>query len=85
METILDGVDPKALERQFILQHDLHLLLAKLGDRCRGVLKRHYVQGYSLGEIAVMMSTSVEYVKTILHRCRRHARTAYERLQGIGQ
>ncbi len=80
-----EAIDPKAVERQFILLHDLRRVLAKLDDRCRGVLKCHYVQGYSLAELAVTLSTSTEYVKTMLHRCRQHARTAYERLEGIGQ
>jgi len=47
--------------------------LERISARCREVLRRHHVDGESLGSIAATLELSPAYVKVLLHRCRAHA------------
>ena len=65
----------------------LHLVmgatLARLGDRCREVLRRFYLDGESAGSIAAAMDTTAGNVHYILHVCRKKARSIYDELTRV--
>jgi RNA polymerase sigma factor (sigma-70 family) len=62
----------------------LHLViaatLARLGERCRDVLRRYYFEGEDSGSIALSLDTSPGNVNYVMHRCRKKARRIYEEL-----
>lgn len=62
----------------------LHLVmgatLARLGERCRDVLRRFYYEGESAGSIAEALETTTGNVHYILHVCRKKARSIYDEL-----
>ena len=65
----------------------LHLVigatLARLGERCRAVLRRFYLDGDSASSIAVSMQTTPGNIHYILHACRKKARHIYEELTSV--
>ena len=65
----------------------LHLVmgatLARLGDRCREVLRRFYLEGESAGSIAAAMETSAGNIHYVLHMCRKKARSIYDELTRV--
>jgi len=65
----------------------LHLLmgatLARLGGRCRDVLRRFYLEGESAGAIAAALETTSGNVHYILHVCRKKARCVYDELTRV--
>ncbi|HEX7140108.1 MAG TPA: sigma-70 family RNA polymerase sigma factor [Vicinamibacterales bacterium] len=65
----------------------LHLViaatLARLGDRCREILRRYYIEGEDSGSIALSLETSPGNVNYLMHGCRKKARRVYEELTKI--
>jgi RNA polymerase sigma factor (sigma-70 family) len=65
----------------------LHLVmgatLARLGRRCRDVLRRFYFDGESAGSIAGTLETTPGNVHYMLHVCRKKARTIYDELTRV--
>jgi len=62
------------------LQHDvsrtltLNAALSRIGDRCRDVLQRYYLESESTATIAEAIGTTPGNVLYILHTCRKRAR-----------
>lgn len=62
------------------LQHDvsrtltLNAALSRIGDRCRDVLQRYYLESESTSTIAEAIGTTPGNVLYILHTCRKRAR-----------
>lgn len=54
--------------------------LARLGARCREVLKRYYLEGQDTPAIAAGIDTSCGNVNYLMHVCRKRARAVYESL-----
>lgn len=52
-------------------------MLARVGQRCRELLHRYYVNGETTQAIACSLQTSPGTVLVFLHRCRRRALAAY--------
>ena len=65
----------------------LHLVisatLARLGDRCRDVLRRYYLEGEDSHSIATTLDTSPANVNYIMFVCRKKARRIYDELTKI--
>ena len=65
----------------------LHLVmgatLARLGERCRDVLRRFYFEGESAGSIAEALETTAGNVHYVLHVCRKKARYIYDELTRV--
>jgi DNA-directed RNA polymerase specialized sigma24 family protein len=57
--------------------------LARLGERCRDVLRRFYFDGESAGSIAETLETTAGNVHYILHVCRKKARFIYDELTRV--
>ena len=56
-------------------------ILAGLGERCREVLRRYYLEGEDTATIAAAMDTTSSNVNYMMHICRKRAREAYEKAQ----
>jgi RNA polymerase sigma factor (sigma-70 family) len=52
----------------------LNAALSQIGDRCRDVLQRYYLESESTGTIAEAIGTTPGNVLYILHTCRKRAR-----------
>lgn len=52
--------------------------LAGLGERCREVLRRYYLNGEDTASIAAAMATTPSNVNYMMHVCRKRARGVYE-------
>jgi RNA polymerase sigma factor (sigma-70 family) len=67
------------------LQHDvsrtltLNAALSRIGDRCRDVLQRYYLESESTATIAEAIGTTPGNVLYILHTCRKRARAFLDR------
>ncbi len=57
--------------------------LAQLGERCREVLRRYYLQGEDTATIATAFDTTPTNVNYLMHVCRKRARAAYEKLTRV--
>lgn len=79
--------DSSVADESFFEGLSLHLVmgatLARLGQRCRDVLRRFYFEGESAGSIAEALETSSGNVHYILHVCRKKARFIYEELTRV--
>ncbi len=53
-------------------------ILARLGGRCREVLKRYYLDGQDTPAIAAAIHTTSANVNYLMHACRKKARAVYE-------
>jgi RNA polymerase sigma factor (sigma-70 family) len=53
-------------------------VLARLGSRCREVLRRYYLDGDETRSIAEGIDTTPRNVNYLMHVCRKRAREAYE-------
>ncbi len=49
--------------------------LARIGVKCRDLLRRYYLEGETTASIAESRDTTTDYIIFLLHRCRRQART----------
>jgi len=49
--------------------------LARIGTKCRDLLRRYYLEGESTASIATRRDTTPDYILLLLHRCRRSARS----------
>jgi RNA polymerase sigma factor (sigma-70 family) len=62
----------------------LHLVisatLAKLGQRCRDILRRYYFEGEDTQSIAAALGTSPANVNYVMHVCRKKARHIYDEI-----
>ncbi len=78
---------PDSADDSFFDGLSLHLVmgatLARLGERCRDVLRRFYFEGESAGSIAEAMKTTAGNVHYILHVCRKKARFIYDELTRV--
>lgn len=54
--------------------------LARLGRRCREVLRRYYLDGEDSTTLAESLKTTRANVNYLMHVCRKRARTIYEEL-----
>ena len=54
--------------------------LARLGPRCREILKRYYLDGEASAVVADAMNTTKSNVNYLMHVCRKRARAIYEEL-----
>jgi RNA polymerase sigma factor (sigma-70 family) len=61
------------IERKVLLSR----MLARVGGRCRELLRRYYVNGETTQCIATCMSSTPGTILVFLHRCRAKARQAY--------
>lgn len=79
--------DSGVADESFFDGLSLHLVvgatLARLGQRCRDVLRRFYLEGESAGSIAEAMETTAGNVHYILHVCRKKARSIYDELTRV--
>lgn len=57
-------------------------VLAKLGSRCREVLRRYYLEGEDTPSIAAAIDTTSSNVNYLMHICRKRARDAYDAIAG---
>lgn len=62
------------IERKVLLSR----MLARVGGRCRELLRRYYVNGETTQSIAYVMSSTPGTILVFLHRCRARARQAYQ-------
>ncbi len=56
-------------------------ILARLGARCRDVLRRYYLDGEETTSIATSIDTTPSNVNYLMHVCRKRARDAYEAIR----
>jgi RNA polymerase sigma factor (sigma-70 family) len=54
--------------------------LARLGARCREVLRRYYLEEEDTASIASALDTTASNVNYLMHVCRKKARTLYEEI-----
>jgi RNA polymerase sigma factor (sigma-70 family) len=57
--------------------------LAKLGARCRELLRRYYLNGEDTVSIADAMETTPSNVNYLMHVCRKHARIVYDAITRV--
>lgn len=57
--------------------------LAKLGQRCREVLRRYYLDGDETPLIAAAIHTSASNVNYLMHVCRKRARAIYQSITRV--
>ncbi len=57
--------------------------LAKLGPRCRELLRRYYLNGEDTAAIAASMNTTPANVNYLMHVCRKHARVVYDAITRV--
>jgi RNA polymerase sigma factor (sigma-70 family) len=74
--------DPNSLntEERLVSKLTVALALSHLQERCRQVLRRYYLDGYSLAELGKYLNTTPGYAAQVLHECRRRLRHIYRRL-----
>ena len=70
----------RQLERKQILAR----VFARIGSRCRDLLRRYYMRGEATAAIARDLESTPGSVLVNLHKCRRRAMTAYRAVTGIG-
>ena len=58
----------------------LNAVLSRIGDRCRNVLQRYYLEGESTATIAEAIGTTAGNVLYILHTCRKRARAFLDQM-----
>jgi RNA polymerase sigma factor (sigma-70 family) len=56
--------------------------LSRLGERCRGLLRRFHLDGESTQSIADTLGTTAGNVQFMLHSCRKKARSIFTELSG---
>ena len=54
--------------------------LARLGARCREVLRRYYLEEEDTASIAAALDTTASNVNYLMHTCRKKARKIYEEI-----
>ena len=54
--------------------------LARIGSKCRDLLRRYYLDGESTSAIASRRETTTDYVLLLLHQCRKNARAVVRSL-----
>jgi RNA polymerase sigma factor (sigma-70 family) len=52
-------------------------VLGRMPERDRMIMRLHYMEGYSAGEIAGILRTTPRYAETLLHRCLTKARRLF--------
>ncbi len=57
--------------------------LAKLGPRCRELLRRYYLNGEATASIAEAMNTTPSNVNYLMHVCRKHASVVYDAITRV--
>jgi RNA polymerase sigma factor (sigma-70 family) len=58
--------------------HAVASILARLGERCRDVLRRYYLEDEDTSSIAAAIRTTCSNVNYLMHSCRKRARAAYD-------
>lgn len=69
-----DGALAREVERKLLLSR----MLARVGPRCRDLLRRYYIGGDTTQAIADEMQSTPASILVILHKCRRRALQAYQ-------
>ncbi|MEA2163102.1 MAG: sigma factor [Thermoanaerobaculia bacterium] len=67
-------LDPRNIADSVIVQCDLAVVLERLSEKCRSILRLRYLDGLDNGEIAARCGTSPGYVRLKVHRCLEAAR-----------
>ena len=57
--------------------------LARLGDRCREILRRYYLEEEDTASIAAALDTTPSNVNYLMHVCRKKARLIYETIARV--
>jgi RNA polymerase sigma factor (sigma-70 family) len=75
--------DPAAIERMEAWSKHLEVgaILARIGPRCRDIMRRHYLDGELGAILAKQLGTTPGYVKQLVHGCLKRARDVYKRLK----
>lgn len=77
---------PVVLEDGFVEGLSLRMMigatLARLGSRCREVLRRYYLEEEETHSIAAAIDTTAANVNYLMHVCRKKARRIYEEISG---
>jgi RNA polymerase sigma factor (sigma-70 family) len=76
------AVPPKAVIDDVCARVDAASVLARLSERCREVLRRRFVEGYSTNELASWLATTVANAKVIVHRCKTKALALFSAKEG---
>jgi RNA polymerase sigma factor (sigma-70 family) len=75
-----DAVCGADLQQSVSRNLTLNAALSRIGDRCRNVLQRYYLESESTSTIAEAIGTSPGNVLYILHTCRKRAREFLDQL-----
>jgi DNA-directed RNA polymerase specialized sigma24 family protein len=70
------------LLRQIERKQLLARVFARIGSRCRDLLRRYYVRGEATSAIAVDLESTPGSVLVNLHKCRKRAISAYRSITG---
>jgi RNA polymerase sigma factor (sigma-70 family) len=74
-------IDPKSVAEDASTRLLLADVLRHLPERCRDLLRKRYVEGYSIDEIAAMESLARGSAKNLISKCLLAARAAFYRLR----
>jgi RNA polymerase sigma factor (sigma-70 family) len=76
-DAVIAGDMIEGLELRLIIAS----ILARLGSRCREVLRRYYLDGEQTASIATSLDTTPANVNYLMHVCRKRARDAYRAIR----
>jgi RNA polymerase sigma factor (sigma-70 family) len=79
-----DTADAAAADRmeRWLRQLEVGAILARIGPKCRDLIRRHYLDGELGPVLAAHLGRTAGYVKQLLHGCLKRARAAYRNLNG---
>lgn len=82
---IAERVDPatEQLEARTLTQFAVAKVLATLGEKCRALLVRHFVDRETARSIAEERETTVRYVEKLLYGCLKEARRIFRQLMEV--
>lgn len=66
-------VPSKLLLDEISARVDAGIVLSQLSERCREVLRRRFLEGYSTNDLATWLATTVANAKVVVHRCKARA------------
>lgn len=73
------GVPSKLLLDEIAARVDAGLVLSQLSERCREVLRRRFLEGYSTNDLAAWLTTTTANAKVMVHRCKARAFALFTR------
>lgn len=80
-EDTSDTSEDERMER-WTRQLEVGAILARIGPKCRDIMRRHYLDGELGPMLAKRLGRTTGYVKQLLHGCLKRARAAYISLKG---